>query len=31
VGAVWGLLITSRRTHAEEPELHEEQPVGPRV
>jgi MFS family permease len=31
VGAVLGLLISSRRTHAEEPELHEEQPVGPRV
>ncbi|MFZ0906285.1 MAG: MFS transporter [Mycobacterium sp.] len=31
VGAVFGLLISSRRTHAEEPELHEEQPVGPRV
>jgi MFS family permease len=31
VGALLGLLISSRRTHAEEPELHEEQPVGPRV
>jgi MFS family permease len=31
VGAGLGLLISSRRTHAEEPELHEEQPVGPRV
>jgi MFS family permease len=31
VGAVFGLLISSRRTHAEEPQLHEEQPVGPRV
>jgi MFS family permease len=30
-GAVFGLLISSRRTHAEEPQLHEEQPVGPRV
>jgi hypothetical protein len=31
VGAVFGLMISSRRTHAEEPELHEEQPVGPRA
>jgi MFS family permease len=31
VGALFGLLISSRRTHAEEPELHEEQPVAPRV
>jgi MFS family permease len=31
VGAVLGLLISSRRTHAEEPELREEQPVAPRV
>jgi MFS family permease len=31
VGAVLGLMISSRRTHAEEPELREEQPVGPRV
>jgi hypothetical protein len=31
VGAVLGLLISSRRTHAEEPELREEQPVGPRA
>ncbi|MGB6209373.1 MFS transporter [Mycobacterium sp.] len=31
VGAVFGLLISSRRTHADEPELHEAQPVGPRV
>src|SRR5581483_4338925 len=29
VGAVFGLLISSRRTHADEPELHEEQPVAP--
>jgi MFS family permease len=32
VGALFGLLISSRRTHAQEPELHEEQqPVAPRV
>jgi MFS family permease len=31
VGALFGLLISSRRTHAEEPELYEEQPVAPRV
>jgi hypothetical protein len=31
VGALLGLLISSRRVHAEEPELREEQPVGPRV
>jgi len=31
VGALFGLLISSRRTHAEEPELREEQPVAPRV
>jgi hypothetical protein len=31
VGAVLGLLISSRRTQAEEPELREEQPVAPRV
>jgi len=31
VGALFGLLISSRRTHAEEPELHEQQPVAPRV
>ncbi len=31
VGAVLGLFIGSRRVHAEEPELHEEQPVGPRA
>jgi MFS family permease len=31
VGAVFGLLISSRRTHADEPEMREEQPVGPRA
>ncbi|MGB7872348.1 MAG: MFS transporter, partial [Mycobacterium sp.] len=31
VGALFGLRISSRRTHAQEPELHEEQPVAPRV
>ena len=31
VGAVLGLLIGSRSVHAEEPELLEEQSVGPRV
>jgi MFS family permease len=31
VGALFGLLIGSRRVHADEPELREEQPVGPRV
>jgi hypothetical protein len=31
VGALLGLLISSRHVHAEEPELLEEQAVGPRV
>ena len=31
VGALLGLLISSRRTHAEEPELHEERSLAPRV
>jgi hypothetical protein len=31
VGALLGLLISSRDVHAEEPELLEEQAVGPRV
>ncbi len=31
VGALLGLLISSRRTHAEEPKLHEEQRLAPRV
>jgi MFS family permease len=31
VGALFGLLISSRRTHADEPESQAEQPVGPRV
>ncbi|UQX12846.1 MFS transporter [Candidatus Mycobacterium methanotrophicum] len=31
VGAVFGLLISSRRTHADEPELRAEQPIGPRA
>src|SRR6202011_4801861 len=31
VGALFGLLISSRRTPADEPESQEEQPVGPRV
>src|SRR6202011_4032199 len=31
VGALFGLLISSRRTHVDEPESQEEQPVGPRV
>jgi MFS family permease len=31
VGALFGLLISSRRVHADEPELREEQPVGPHV
>ena len=31
VGALLGLLISSRRAHAAEPELRKEQPVGPRA
>jgi hypothetical protein len=31
VGALFGLLIGSRRVHADEPELREEQPVGPQA
>jgi len=31
VGALFGLLIGSRRVHADEPELLEQQPVGPHV
>ncbi|EUA09026.1 sugar transporter domain protein [Mycobacterium xenopi 4042] len=30
VGALLGLLLSSRRVHAEEPELPEHEPVGPR-
>ncbi|HEY9303627.1 MAG TPA: MFS transporter, partial [Mycobacterium sp.] len=31
VGALFGLLISSRHTHADEPEALEERPVGPRA
>ena len=31
VGALLGLLIGSRRVHADEPQLREEQPVSPHV
>ncbi|EUA34881.1 hypothetical protein I552_5670 [Mycobacterium xenopi 3993] len=31
VGALLGLLLSSRRVHAEEPELPEHEPVGPKA